>query len=472
MAGASAIKKSTHSIFRAITEYKCQGLLPGDLLFLCLHNSIRFAICFFAGSGAGGCPVPLSANIQFNELAALVAKFKPAAIVVPEENSNDFRDLTRISPRLKLLTDEQVCSTAREIAPSFEHSEFAYGLLTSGTTGIPKLIRRRHQDIILGWASYARAILGMDARDIILSTAPFCFGYGLGSGLIFPLLSGAASAFRSANRAPMADVADKKPTLIFSQPNTLKDLLACGYPQPFKQVRATVSAGERLPETLPQPWLSRFGHPILDAYGTTEVGHIFLSQSLERQLPGSVGRPVPGFRVETVDKFGKALAAGKLGLLKVQGPAPIGSYYLDDVASKAAFLNDGILTVDLATISTEGDVFIFGRASEVAITPSGVMVSLSKLDEAIAALPFVKDAYVEWVDAAEASSAPIATVLLREGHVPSEVLQGIRAAVRRHLNGLAITKLSVRFVDNICRSSNGKLLRSTPRSKLDAQFKC
>ena len=124
------------------------------------------------------------------------------------------------------------------------------------------------------------------------------------------------------------DIVRARPTLFFSQPAVLHDLLMAPDEVSLPSVRITVSAGERIPEHLPGTWLARFGHPILNGYGTTEVGHIFISQTLETCVSGSVGRPILGFDVDVVDSSGCPCETGKPGVLRVKGPAPVSSYFL------------------------------------------------------------------------------------------------------------------------------------------------
>lgn len=459
-----------------IRGFKRNRVPPGCMLFFVVPDSIDFAVYFLAAMGAGACPVPISADLGFEDLALLVGKFKPHTLATSLAKKEALRDLRRVSPDIRIVALESLDATsAEDVDPALEFSEYSYGLLTSGTTGIPKLIRRRHDDIVIGWRSYACHLLKMDARDSVYSSAPFCFGYGLGSGLLFPLLSGATAAVSSAQNTSLArDLARSRPTLVFSQPRDLNDLLNSRDEIDLSSVRITVSAGEPIPEHLPSRWLARFGHPIVDGYGTTEVGHIFISQSPENRIANSVGRPVPGFRVDVIDQAGVPRSPNEPGVLRVKVPGHTSSYFLDETASGETFVRDAILTVDLATMSEQGDVFILGRVTDFAVLPNGEVINLSSLDGRLLALPFVKDGYVVQAKSINGSAeiALAVVVALKQDIAPSQkIRRQVCDALSHGLDEFAPGEHAIQFVERISRNSHGKLVRS-PSQLTDVQFKC
>ena len=309
--------------------------------------------------------------------------------------------------------------------PGLAYSEFAYGLMTSGTSGIPKLVLRRHADIVFGWNAYARAVLNMTEADRIYCTAPFCFGYGLGSGLLFPLLSGASAILPATTERLTKDLIDAQATLLFTQPAVIKEITTYLNPESLPSLRITVSAGETLPANVSEHWLMLFGHPILNGYGTTEVGHIFISQTIDRCVRGSVGSPVVGFKVEVVSETGAPCSPETSGVLRVAGPAPLSSYFLDEAASSNTFLDDWIVTADIATVSPTGDVFLLGRVWDFALLASGRTINLPQLDERLMGLPFIKDGYVVPHRSADSGTIISVSVIaaLRDGLIPCEVLR-------------------------------------------------
>ena len=116
-----------------------------------------------------------------------------------------------------------------------------------------------------------------------------------------------SSGQRSA-RAPDADprngrAAPADAVLLASPPSTRAMLKAPTAAQAdFSSVRACVSAAEALPAAVQERWRALTGLPILDGIGSTEMLHIYCSNTSEDLLPGTSGRPVPGYELRVVDE--------------------------------------------------------------------------------------------------------------------------------------------------------------------------
>ena len=464
-------------VSQATSHLRAAGLRPGGLLFLAVSESINFVVSFFAGIGAGYCVVPVSPRLSSRDFALLIAAFKPRAVLAEPERISELSEGKRVHPELAIIDNDIFSHSNSSPAPtpkrsSYLREEFCYGVLTSGTTGIPKLVLRRHEDIIMGWKSYACGALGMTNSDVIFSTAPFCFGYGLGSGLIFPLLSGGAAILGCSKATERIE--ETKPSILFSQPATLRDLLLSLDAASLGNTRVTVSAGERMPRSLPQEWASQFGHPLLDGYGTTEVGHVFVSQTFEHALIGSVGRAVQGFSLELIDADGRVHDFGGPGILRVRGPARLSSYYLDETSTNQTFGDGAILTPDLATISPEGDVFILGRTNDV-IQFGAEAVSLGVIEQCVLDLSFVKECHISKRKRSDPSLADylvLEVVLAEVSSEPAALRRDIARAIQAETARTLVDEESICFVEAIPRNANGKVVRSRGRLPLSAQFKC
>ena len=92
-------------------------------------------------------------------------------------------------------------------------------------------------------------------------------------------------------------------------------------------LRLAVSAGEPLPADLYRRWRAVFGAELLDAIGSTEVLHCYLSPRPGSVRPGSVGQPVPGYAVRIVDERGDDVPAGGIGELLVHGRSTALAYW-------------------------------------------------------------------------------------------------------------------------------------------------
>src|SRR5262249_56061356 len=109
-------------------------------------------------------------------------------------------------------------------------------------------------------------------------------------------------------------------------------------------LRLCVSAGEALPADLYRRWRERFGVEIVDGIGTTETGHIFLSNRPGAVRPGSSGLPVPGYECAIVDDEGQPVAAGEIGNLRVRGDSTMAYYWNKHAKTKETLSGPSIQT--------------------------------------------------------------------------------------------------------------------------------
>ena len=134
--------------------------------------------------------------------------------------------------------------------------------------------------------------------------------------------------------------------MFFASPGFVAALLDTDTPaDALASVRATVTAGESLPADLQRRFSERFGHPVLDGIGSTEALHIFLSNTLDDQRPGTSGWPVQGYQAKLVDDSGAVVVedVDTPGYLHVRGPSVASGYWQRPEATAAAFLDDGWL---------------------------------------------------------------------------------------------------------------------------------
>ena len=134
---------------------------------------------------------------------------------------------------------------------------------------------------------YARNVLGISSDDLCYSTTKLFHAYGLGNSLSFPLSVGACSTLVKGRSTPdriFETVSRVHPTLFFSVPALYAAMVKApgGSEVDFRSVRACVSAAEALPAAVLARWQAMTGVPILDGIGSTEMLHIYCSNTLGR----------------------------------------------------------------------------------------------------------------------------------------------------------------------------------------------
>jgi acyl-[acyl-carrier-protein]-phospholipid O-acyltransferase/long-chain-fatty-acid--[acyl-carrier-protein] ligase len=181
-------------------------------------------------------------------------------------------------------------------------------------------------------------------------------------------------------------------TFLLSTPTFARTYVRRVPAEQFKTLRFAFAGAERCPPELKQAFKERFGADLLEGYGCTELAPVVAVNlpSVERDgvreirsRDGSVGRPLPGIHVLTIDPETRAiLPTGAEGLLVVRSPARMKGYLGRDDLTAAAFVHGGYNTGDVGRIDEEGFITITGRLARFAKI-GGEMVPLDNVEAAL-----------------------------------------------------------------------------------------
>src|SRR5690606_24029669 len=196
----------------------------------------------------------------------------------------------------------------------------AIWLFSGGTTGRPKAVVQSHRSYANTTELYGKGVLGLREGDITLAVPKLYFGYAMGSNVFFPFSVGASCVLFRERSTPdeiFAQIRRHRPTVLINVPTLVQQMVA--HPDAGSQdlgcLRLSTSAGEALPAELYTRWMERFGVELLDGLGTAEMWHIFLSNRPGAVVPGTLGRPVPGFEVKLCDADGREVSDDEVGVL-------------------------------------------------------------------------------------------------------------------------------------------------------------
>ena len=337
---------------------------------------------------------------------------------------------------------------------------------TSGTTGVPKATMHFHRDILAIADSYAKHVLGVTPDDIFVGSPPLAFTFGLGGLAVFPLRFGAAAALLENASPPnlVQYIETYKATICFTAPTAYRAMLAAmAEGADLSSLRIAVSAGETLPAPVYDAWMRKTGKPILDGIGSTEMLHVFISNTLDDHGPGRTGKPVPGFEAKVVDEAMNEVPRGTPGRLAVRGPT--GCRYLDDARQKDYVRAGWNLTGD-TFVQDEAGYFHFAARSDDMIVSAGYNIAGPEVEAALLAHDAVAECAVIGVPDEARGQIVEAYVVLKAGHAPeAELVRVLQDHVKASIAPYKYPR-SIRFVEQLPKTASGKIQRFALRDRV------
>jgi 2,3-dihydroxybenzoate-AMP ligase len=392
------------------------GLRPLDRVIVQLPNTAVFAYLYFALLRIGAAPVLALPGhrrreiTQFAEISAAKALAGPGAargfdfaamaadvmsdrpdlrlclIQGLEEAPNDPRfvrleDLLSREPRSSREALEQI---------SIDPSDPALFLLSGGTTGIPKLIPRTHNDYLYN-SKIAAAACEIGVGDVLLDVLPIEHNLPLGCpGLQGFLLSGGTVVLGTSTRP--RDVFELIQRHRVTHIHLVPALLIRWIDDPainnydLSSLRVIQSGGQRLqPEVRLRAERALPGCFIQENFGMAEGLIMFVrSSDPPRVRRETCGRPAsPADEVYLVDEDGHVVPDGEPGELIVRGPYTLRGYFRSPEHNARAFTPDGFYrSGDLLRKLPSGNYVVEGRVKDL-INRGGEKISAEEVENLI-----------------------------------------------------------------------------------------
>lgn len=461
------------------------GVRPEDRVLMALPDSVQGVATFLGTLLAGAVAVPCNTFLGPRDYAcfldesrarmlvttsALLGALEPIvaqaraldAVLVVDADGDDgrMRAWTRWVRPTSRLTTIAGADTHRDAA--------AFWLWTSGTTGVPKAAVHAHQDWPWCCEGFGVGVLDLGPDDRIFSAAKLFHAYGLGNSLAFPWWTGASASLLPGRATPDAvlEVLTRDQSTVFMAVPTLYAALLpalTSTTDATAAMRLAVSAGEALTPDLYLRWHAATGVELLDAPGSTEVLHCYLSPRPGDITPGSVGRPVPGYAMRIVDEHGHDVPVGSVGELLVSGRSTATHYWQRREQTTAKMRGPWFASGDQYRRDEDGRYWHIGRADDM-FKVSGEWVSATEVEAAVASHPSVVEcAVVPDADASGILKAR-AVVVLAEGALGDDAwAEQLRRHVRERLAGYKVPRV-VDVVSELPKTATGKIQRFRLRS--------
>jgi 2,3-dihydroxybenzoate-AMP ligase len=426
------------------------GLRPADRIVLQLPNTRYFASLYFALQRIAAIPIMALPSHRFRELRQFVRLSGAVAAAAPARaGDTDFAGLhRRVSaehPSLRLsvlqggtasapgqisleeLHDRQpsghTVADLERIAADIDPCDPAVFQLSGGTTGIPKLIPRSHNDYAFN-SRLAVSVCDVRDGDTLLDVLPIAHNLPLACpGLQGFLLSGASVCLLPTARAldVFAAIDRHQVTHIHVVPALLIQWINHPAAGRFDlgSVRVVQSGGQRLqPETRLRTERVFRNVTVQENFGMAEGLLMFvrLDDPPEVRLE-TVGRPVcPDDEVRLVGEDGMDVADGEIGELWARGPYTLRGYYNAPQHNERAFSPDGFYrSGDLMWRHPTGNYVVAGRTKDL-INRGGEKISAEEVENLILGHPAVLNVACVPVPDPVLGERMCACVILRPGH--------------------------------------------------------
>jgi benzoate-CoA ligase len=453
------------------------GVRQEERVLIGLYDSIEFAATFFGVLKAGAIVAMVNPELpgadyahylEYTRCRVFVCDGDVAVKASAELDAGKHLEHALVVGERGPSQKARAWREVESASPSFTNAEtnkddFAIWLFTSGSTGKPKAAVHLQHDFAFNTECYAKRVLHISPDDVTLGVPKLFFGYATGSNLMFPCaVGGKVILFRDRATPERIEDLSKKHgvTVLTSVPTMINKMCAHeGDDSALRTVRATISAGEALPEELYHRYKGKYGGEILDGIGSAELFHIYVTNFPGDVRPGSLGKVVPGYAAKIVRPDGEEAAPGEIGNLWVRGDSAALYYFQAHEKSKQTFHNDWVVSGDLFRCDEAGYFYYAGRADDL-LKVGGIFVSPVEVEGVLMRHPRVLEAAVIGYEDEERLVKAMAYVVVKD-LAPGEesaLTESILAHCKRELVAYKAPR-KIEYVTALPRSDRGKILR-------------
>ena len=487
-------READERIDRLAHHLRAQGVGPGDRVALYLYNGTEYLEGMLAAFKIRAVPVNVNFRYVEEELAYLLRDSGARAVIFHREFAPKLAAIReRVTAEHFLVVaddsgapvdqvlgavdlDEALAAAPATTEYQPRSADDLYILYTGGTTGMPKGVMWRHEDIFFG--AFGGGDFNGDrirspeeiadkARAGRLRCLPACpFMHGTAHWIAFTTLYSGGTVVISPERTFEPGnlwrliAAEQVNLLVIVGDAFARPLVeALDHEVPADEVgccAVILSGGAILSPAVKSAIVDRLpGTMVIDGYGASETGGQGRSVTMAGQEPS----PVPRFRVgpqtTVLDEDLRPAAPGVIGRLARHGHIPLG-YFGDPEKTAATFPTiDGerwSVPGDHAVIEDDGTITLLGRGS-VSINTGGEKVYPEEVEAALKGHPAVFDAVVVGTPDERWGERVVAVVALRPNHTTT--FESLDTHVRTLVAGYKAPRAVVR-VPNIERSPSGK----------------
>lgn len=426
-----------------------KGVAPGDRVLIWGPNSPWWAVAFWGTIIRGAIAVPVDFMSERGR-AETIAGVTEARVIL--ESRFKMERLNHVSS----IFLEDLEYLLQEVEPFQDIAkpgpdDIAELIFTSGTTGNPKGVILTHANLMANLVQVDEHIPVVGPEFNFLSLLPLSHMFEQMGGFLTPLYNGSTIVYLRTLKpsAIMEAFGEEDIYAVIAVPRLLQllktsierelDEKKLGNAFRFMMNKAEtlspalrklvfypvqrkfgsnfslfVSGGAPLALDTFHFW-QNLGFRVVEGYGLTECSPVLAANTIDRQVAGSVGMPLPGIEITLEDNE-----------ILARGPNIFPGYYRNETATKEAFTADGrFRTGDMGELRPDGWLTIKGRAKELIVTGAGINVYPDEIEDLLNGTTGVRESCVIGLDRGGGEEVHAVLLLDGSGRNPEEIVRQV-----------------------------------------------
>lgn len=443
------------------------GIQRGRPISIVLPNGLEFLVTFLATSRAGAVAAPLNPAYTADEFAFYMEDAGSQLAILSPDAGEAREACHRLGvPAVVATVNERgdvalsrngEALTIRRAPEPPTPDDTALFLHTSGTTSRPKGVPLTHGNILTSLRNI-QDTYALSPEDVAMVVMPLFHVHGLIGVALSTLSSGGSIVVPPRFSATSFwEIQKRTGATWYSAVPTIHQILLMRADEdeaPKQSFRFIRSCSSALAPSVFQAMESRFGAPVLEAYGMTEAAHQMASSPLPpgKRVPGTVGKGT-GVEIGIMDEKGTFLEPDSRGEVVIRGANVTHGYANNPQANAESFVDGWFRTGDQGFLAEDGYLTLTGRIKEL-INRGGEKISPLEVDAILLQHPAVSEAVCFAAPDEKYGEVVHAAVVLGDASEAAE----IQAFCREHLAAFKVPE-QIYIADSLPRTATGKIQR-------------